>query len=80
MVIGSATVENVKKGAETQPEAGASVLQIRSGYTGMSYTVKVKSDAPAEQLEELRQLAHKFSPMIETVVNGVPIEGAVAKE
>lgn len=52
---------------------------IRPGYTNIRYTVKVKSEASEKQLEELRQLAHSLSPMIETVVNGVGIEGKVEK-
>lgn len=52
---------------------------IRPGYTNIRYKVKVKSDASIEQLEELRQLAHELSPMIETVVNGVDITGSVEK-
>lgn len=52
---------------------------VRPGYTNIRYKVKVKSDASIEQLEELRQLAHELSPMIETVTNGVGITGSVEK-
>jgi uncharacterized OsmC-like protein len=55
------------------------VQSVRPGYTNIRYKVKVKSDATIEKLEELRQLAHEFSPMVETVTNGVTIDGSIEK-
>lgn len=50
---------------------------VRPGYARIRYTVKVDADADPEVLEELRQLAHRLSPMIETVTHGVPVEGRI---
>ncbi|MBO8156348.1 MAG: OsmC family protein [Bacillaceae bacterium] len=52
---------------------------IRPGYTDIRYTVKVKSDASKEELEEIKEMAHKLSPMVETVVNGVNVKGSIEK-
>ncbi|ADU51859.1 OsmC family protein [Thermaerobacter marianensis DSM 12885] len=50
---------------------------VRPGYSRIRYTVKVDPDADPQVLEELRQLAHRLSPMIETVTHGVPVEGRI---
>lgn len=52
---------------------------VRPGYTRIAYTVKVDTDADPAVLEVIRQLAHRLSPMIETVSHGVPVEGRVER-
>lgn len=47
---------------------------VRPGYTNLEYTVRVKSDADAGELEELLRTAEKHSPMFDNINNGVPIE------
>ena len=53
--------------------------QIRPGYTNLSYVVRVKSDAPLEQIQELLEAAEKTSPMFDTIRNGAPITSRLEK-
>lgn len=49
--------------------------QVRKGYRNIRVTFKVKSDAPAEKLEECA----RFSPVFDTVSNGTQVELKVEK-
>jgi len=49
--------------------------EIRKGYQNIKVTLRVKSDASVEQLEELA----KFSPVYDTLSNPVPVTVAVEK-
>lgn len=46
---------------------------VRPGYTNLDYTIRVKSDADREVLEEIVQVAEENSPMYDNIQNGVPI-------
>lgn len=46
---------------------------VRPGYAGLEYTVRVKSDAPREVLEEILRAAERASPMFDNIRNGVTI-------
>jgi uncharacterized OsmC-like protein len=50
---------------------------VRPGFTSLTYTVRVDSDATAEQLEELRVAAERTSPMFDNAMNATPITGQV---
>lgn len=50
---------------------------VRPGFTNLSYSVRVDSDATAEQLEELRVAAERTSPMFDNAKNATPITGQV---
>lgn len=47
--------------------------EVRSGYTGLEYVVRVKTNAPAEVVAELLAAAERTSPMFDTIRNGSPI-------
>ncbi len=47
--------------------------QVRPGYTNLEYTVRIKSDAPPEVLEDILHTAEKTSPMFDNIQNGVAI-------
>ena len=46
---------------------------VRPGYTNLQYVVRVKSDTPVDEIEELLRAAEKTSPMFDNIRNGVPI-------
>lgn len=46
---------------------------IRPGYTGIQYTVKVKSDADRAVIEDILRTAERTSPMLDNIRNGVPV-------
>lgn len=50
---------------------------IRPGYTGIQYTVRVQSDAPAEVIEEIVRAAERTSPMLDNIRHGVPVVSRV---
>lgn len=52
---------------------------VRPGFTNMSYTVYVDSDADPAQLEEIRLAAERGSPVTDNVMHGTPIRGEVKK-
>jgi uncharacterized OsmC-like protein len=45
----------------------------RNGYEEIRVSVKVKVDAPKEQIEELVELAQRRSPVFDIVTNPVPV-------
>src|SRR3954449_2018243 len=50
----------------------------RPGFTDISYTVTVDSDASPEQLAEIQKAAERTSPMFDNVLNTTPVNGRVA--
>jgi len=52
---------------------------IRPGYTNLQYTVKIKSDAPEDVLQEIVRAAEQTSPMFDNIRNGVPIQSRLEK-
>lgn len=47
--------------------------EIRPGYTGIQYTVKVKSEADRAIIEDILRTAERTSPMLDNIRNGVPV-------
>ena len=50
---------------------------IRPGFTSVTYTVSVDTDADPEVLEEIRAEAQVGSPMLDNVANATPLNGVV---
>jgi len=50
--------------------------EVRTGFDGIKVTLKVKSDATAEQLENLA----KFSPVFDIITNPTPVSIEIIKE
>jgi len=50
--------------------------EVRKGFNGIKYKLKVKSDATAEQLENLA----KFSPVFDMITNPTPVSIEIVKE
>lgn len=50
--------------------------EVRMGFDGIKFTLKVKSDASAEQLEQLA----KFSPVFDMITNPTPVTIEIVKE
>lgn len=46
---------------------------VRSGYSGIQVTMKVKGDVPEETLQELMQIAQARSPVYDIVSHPVPV-------
>jgi uncharacterized OsmC-like protein len=49
----------------------------RPGFTAITYTVNVDSDASPEQLAEIKEAAERTSPMFDNVLNATPVSGRV---
>ena len=49
--------------------------EVRKGFDGIKFTLKVKSDATAEQLENLA----KFSPVFDMITNPTPVSIEIEK-
>ena len=52
--------------------------ETRPGFSDISYTVTVDSDATPEQLAEIKQAAERTSPMFDNVLHATPVNGQVA--
>ena len=50
---------------------------VRPGFTQISYTVEVNTDADPETLEEIRKAAESSSPMFDNILNATAISGEV---
>ena len=50
--------------------------EVRKGFDGITFKLKVKSDATAEQLENLA----KFSPVFDMLTNPTPVSIEIVKE
>jgi uncharacterized OsmC-like protein len=46
---------------------------VRKGYQGIRVKFKIKADVPDAQLQMIAKLGPKFSPVFDTVTNGVPV-------
>lgn len=71
------------KGAESNIQGNADLHgflgldpEVRMGFDGIKFRLKVKSDATAEQLENFA----KFSPVFDMISNPTPISIEIAKE
>lgn len=51
--------------------------EVRPGYDNITYTVRVKTDAPAEVIEEMLRASERTSPMFDNIRNGVGITSVV---
>ena len=70
------------EGAESTVEGGVDLHgflgldpEVRTGFDGIKFTLKVKSDASVEQLENLA----KFSPVFDMISNPTPISIEIVK-
>jgi uncharacterized OsmC-like protein len=46
---------------------------VRNGYQGIRVNFKIKADVPDEKLQEIVQLGPGYSPVFDSVTNGVPV-------
>lgn len=46
---------------------------VRKGYQGIRVNFKIKADVPDAQLQEIGQLGPRFSPVFDSLTNGVPV-------
>ena len=46
---------------------------VRNGFQKIRMSFKIRADLNDEQLQELVQLGSAFSPVLDTLTNGVPI-------
>ena len=46
---------------------------VRKGYQGIRMYFKIDADVPQDQLEELVRLGPTYSPVFDSVTNGVPV-------
>jgi uncharacterized OsmC-like protein len=47
---------------------------VRAGYESMTVTTYVDADAPAAELDELRERVEATSPLVDSITNEVPLE------
>ena len=47
--------------------------KVRKGYEGIRVNFKIKADVPDEQLTEVLKLGTSFSPVFDSLTNGVPV-------
>ena len=47
--------------------------KVRNGFQGIRVNVKIKADVPDEQLQEIGQLGPRYSPVFDSLANGVPV-------
>jgi uncharacterized OsmC-like protein len=47
--------------------------KVRKGYQGVRVNFKIKADVPDAQLQMIAQLGPRFSPVFDSVTNGVPV-------
>ncbi len=47
--------------------------KVRNGYQGIHVNFKIKADVPDEKLQEIGQLGPGYSPVFESLTNGVPV-------
>src|SRR5215469_6193691 len=53
--------------------------RIRKGYQGIRVNFKIKADVPEDQLQEIVQLGSGFSPVFDSLTNGVPVSIAAER-
>jgi len=53
---------------------------VRPGFTSVTYTVTVDTDAADDILEEIRAAAQVGSPMLDNVANATPLSGVVVSQ
>jgi len=46
---------------------------VRKGYQGIRVNFKIKADAPDEQLQQIAKLGSGYSPVFDSIANGVPV-------
>jgi uncharacterized OsmC-like protein len=52
--------------------------QVRAGYQAVDVTIRVDSDAPAEQLEKLRSEVEARCPVSDNIANPTPVNISLA--
>ncbi len=53
--------------------------KVRNGFHEIRMTFKIKADVPDEQLRDLCSMAQRYSPVFDSVCNGVPIKIAAER-
>ena len=53
--------------------------KVRPGFSGITYTVTVDTDADDAVLEEIRKVTEATSPMFDNVLNATPVAGIIAR-
>lgn len=53
--------------------------KVRKGYQGIRVNFKIKADVPDTELQAIAQLGPKFSPIFDSVTNGVPVVVSAAR-
>jgi uncharacterized OsmC-like protein len=53
---------------------------VRAGYESVTVTTYVDADAPAAELETLRDRVEATSPLVDSIANEVPIEIDLVEE
>lgn len=53
--------------------------KVRTGYQGLRVNFKIKADVPDAQLQSIAQLGPRFSPIFDSVTNGVPVSFAAER-
>lgn len=54
--------------------------EVRPGYENMTCTAYIETDAPPEEVEELRERVETTSPLVDNISNEVPLETDVVIE
>lgn len=47
--------------------------RVRNGYQGIRVIFKVEADVPDDQLQEIVKLGTRYSPVFDSLMNGVPV-------
>jgi uncharacterized OsmC-like protein len=47
---------------------------VRNGYQEIRMKFRIKADVPDEQLQEICKLGQQYSPILDSVTNGVPVK------
>src|SRR5215467_12406397 len=47
---------------------------VRNGYQEIRMKFRIKADVPDEQLQEICKLGQRYSPILDSVTNGVPVK------
>ncbi|GAA1382734.1 hypothetical protein GCM10009613_10990 [Pseudonocardia kongjuensis] len=53
--------------------------KVRPGFSGISYTVHVDTDADQAVLDEIRAATEATSPMFDNVLNATPVTGTIER-
>ncbi len=80
-LVAQAAAKGIKlKSVESQLEGDLDIRgffgmteEVRKGYKSIKVNFKIESDEPDEKIQELVELAQKYSPVFDIVTNKVPV-------